>query len=97
MRLTGAAGETVDVEGLPIRWMLDLPDTLFTAERTSSRGGEKGWLFSGRGWGHGVGMCQVGAFGMARRGHGYADILDHYYTGLELKKLAASPRSAPAS
>ena len=93
LRLTGRDGQQVDVEGLPIRWLLDLPDTLFTAERTMSRGGEKGWLFSGRGWGHGVGMCQIGAFGMARRGHRYDDILDHYYSGLELKKLApAGPR-----
>lgn len=97
LRLTGGAGEQIDVEGLPIRWVLDLPDTLFTAERTVSRGGEKGWLFSGRGWGHGVGMCQVGAFGMARRGHGYTDILDHYYTGLELTKLAPHPETTPAS
>lgn len=97
LRLTGSNGEQIDVEGLPIRWVLDLPDTLFTAERTVSRGGEKGWLFSGRGWGHGVGMCQVGAFGMARRGHGYADILDHYYTGLELKKLVSRAETTPAS
>ena len=41
-------------------------------------------------------MCQVGAFGMARRGHGYADILDHYYTGLELKRLVPRPDRSPA-
>jgi len=31
-----------------------------------------------------VGMCQVGSYGMAQRGHTYRDILTHYYTGAEL-------------
>ena len=43
--------------------------------------------FYGRGWGHGVGMCQVGAFGMAHDGAKYEDILKKYYKGIELKKL----------
>lgn len=38
----------------------------------------------GRGWGHGVGMSQWGAHGLALRGTGYADILTHYYTGVEV-------------
>lgn len=38
----------------------------------------------GRGWGHGVGMSQWGAEGMARRGFSYADILSHYYTGVTI-------------
>jgi hypothetical protein len=36
----------------------------------------------GRGWGHGVGMSQWGAFGLARAGASYTDILGHYYTGI---------------
>ena len=36
---------------------------------------------SGRGWGHGVGLCQIGAAVMASRGHTYEDILAHYYPG----------------
>ncbi len=40
--------------------------------------------FTGKGWGHGVGMCQFGANGMARRGAGYREILARYYPGTEL-------------
>ena len=40
-----------------------------------------------RGYGHGVGMSQYGAQGMALNGYGYKEILSHYYTGTELKKL----------
>ncbi|HEV7517334.1 MAG TPA: hypothetical protein VGR07_13615, partial [Thermoanaerobaculia bacterium] len=76
--------ESAEVEGLAVRWTLDIPDTLFTAKRLEPPHQEAGWLFTGRGWGHGVGMCQVGAYGMAQRGHTYRDILLHYYTGVEL-------------
>lgn len=38
-----------------------------------------GWLFTGRGYGHGVGMCQWGANGMAKKGSGYRRILERYY------------------
>lgn len=38
----------------------------------------------GRGWGHGVGMCQVGALEMAARGYLYEAILSHYYPGIRL-------------
>lgn len=87
VKITGAGGQSVTVRGLPIRWTFDLPDTLFTVRRLDPPGREGGWLFSGRGWGHGVGLCQVGSYGMAMRGHGYHEILSHYYRGLELVKL----------
>ena len=87
LRLIGAAGDTVDVLGLAVRWTLDLPDTLFTAKRLAPAGRPPGWLFSGRGWGHGVGLCQVGAYGMAVRGHDYREILRHYYSGARLAKM----------
>ncbi|MCL5108264.1 MAG: SpoIID/LytB domain-containing protein [Chloroflexi bacterium] len=45
------------------------------------------------GYGHGVGMCQRGAEGMAARGLGYADILRHYYTGIDLTLPAPTPLS----
>ncbi len=41
----------------------------------------------GKGFGHGVGMCQYGAMDMARKGKKYDAILKHYYRGIELKKL----------
>lgn len=96
MRMTGAGGEILEVRGLPIRWTLDVPDTLFTARRLAPPDGEPGWLFSGRGWGHGVGMCQVGAYGMALRGHGYRSILRHYYTNVELARVRfVEPAAGP--
>ncbi len=84
MLLLGDDGQTEEVEGLAVRWTLDVPDTWFTAKRLTPPGRPAGWLFSGRGWGHGVGMCQVGAFGMAQRGHDYREILQHYYSGVEI-------------
>ena len=41
----------------------------------------------GCGYGHGVGMCQCGAIGMARVGYTYQQILTHYYTGVRIRKL----------
>jgi stage II sporulation protein D len=46
------------------------------------------WAFmSGRGWGHGVGMCQYGAEAMARNGGSTEEILAHYYPGSRISKL----------
>ncbi|MEJ2084654.1 MAG: hypothetical protein P8Y44_03115, partial [Acidobacteriota bacterium] len=87
MRILGDDGKSVVVEGLAIRWTLDLPDTWFTAKRLRPPDRAPGWLFTGRGWGHGVGMCQVGAFGMAQRGHDYREILSHYYSGIEIVEV----------
>jgi stage II sporulation protein D len=42
---------------------------------------------SGHGWGHGVGMCQQGACGMALEGNSMLDILQFYYNGITLKKM----------
>ena len=41
----------------------------------------------GAGWGHGVGLCQIGAALMAERGYSYQQILQHYYRGAALKPL----------
>ena len=46
--------------------------------------GEAVFAVSGRGWGHGVGMSQWGAYGQAREGRTYDEILAHYYAGTEL-------------
>ena len=48
--------------------------------------GEAVFVVSGRGWGHGVGMSQYGAYGQALAGRTYGQILSHYYTGTELGK-----------
>ncbi len=45
------------------------------------------FILIGAGWGHGVGLCQLGAAVMAARGHLFDEILLHYFTGAELKKI----------
>jgi len=45
------------------------------------------FMLDGAGWGHGVGMCQIGAAVMAEKGHKAEAILKHYFRGAELKKL----------
>lgn len=50
-----------------------------------SKSGDK-FIFSGRGAGHGVGLSQWGAKGMAEKGHSYKKILSHYYPGTKIEK-----------
>lgn len=57
------------------------------SERFSAKTDGKYVLFSGRGFGHGVGMCQWGARGMAEAGKSYREILLHYYAGAEVKRI----------
>jgi len=45
------------------------------------------FVFHGAGWGHGVGLCQIGAAVMATRGFSAKEILNHYYRGVEIKKV----------
>lgn len=45
------------------------------------------FIFTGRGWGHGVGLCQYGAKALAEKGYKYNDILDLYYPGMHLKRI----------
>ncbi len=57
--------------------------------RYESDGSVSEVTFSGQGYGHGLGMCQMGALGMARSemGFSYRDILKRYYTGITIDKL----------
>lgn len=76
------------VKGLRVRRVLGLRETLFVMEKEYSEAGELSQIiFTGRGWGHGVGLCQVGAFGMARAGADYQEILKKYYKGIKISKL----------
>jgi len=45
------------------------------------------YQFKGKGWGHGVGLCQWGARGMGLKGHDYKEILKYYYPGTKLKRV----------
>ncbi|MBS1794317.1 MAG: SpoIID/LytB domain-containing protein [Acidobacteria bacterium] len=73
--------------GGKIRSALRLREQLFVLnKRYDGAGRVTAYSFTGRGWGHGVGMCQYGAFGMGKMGYKYDQILKHYYTGIELTK-----------
>ena len=87
LRITGTRG-SFDVRGLRIRRLLGLAENLFRAEpRRDENGDVTEWWFFGRGWGHGLGLCQAGAYGMAAAGAGYRDILAHYYLGTEIRSV----------
>ena len=73
---------------LRLRTLLWLRDSLFSFDiERNAAGAVLGMTFYGHGWGHGVGMCQVGAYGMALEGATFEEILTKYYKGIELKKL----------
>ena len=59
-----------------------LYSSAFDVEKT-----EDGFRLNGKGWGHGVGMCQIGAAVMGESKFTYKEILRHYYTGAEVKKI----------
>jgi stage II sporulation protein D len=87
LEVIGTAG-TSHVRGGRIRSVLGLREQLFVIERKlDGEGRAVGFTFAGRGWGHGVGLCQVGAYGLAKQGLTYSEILKAYYTGIELTKL----------
>ncbi|MCL2619607.1 MAG: SpoIID/LytB domain-containing protein [Defluviitaleaceae bacterium] len=66
----------------PVNNHFILPSTFVTFEATNG-----GMTFHGGGFGHGVGMSQHGAYGMARRGYDFAQILVHFYPGTQLLNL----------
>jgi stage II sporulation protein D len=80
LEVVGTAGSVV-LRGLAIRRTLGIRENLFFLDAQEPEGGRRSWVFTGRGWGHGVGLCQVGAYGMAAAGYGYREILGHYYPG----------------
>ncbi len=79
---------TAHVRGGRVRSALKLREQLFVIDRVFDEGGRvTRYVFNGRGWGHGVGMCQVGAYGLARAGFSYEKILKSFYTGISVSKL----------
>ena len=62
----------------------------FDIEKIPAAEGAKGpdFVLHGRGWGHGVGMCQIGAAVMGHQGKTYREILQHYYTGIEITDVS---------
>ena len=84
LKITGSLRTEVIGKELKIRRALStshLKSSAFTVERDP--GGA--WILRGRGWGHGVGLCQIGAAVMADRGFDYRQILQHYYPGAKIE------------
>ncbi len=78
---------TFHLKGGKIRSGLRLNEQLFVInKRYGSNGQVTSYTFTGRGWGHGVGMCQYGAYGLAKMGVKYDAIIKHYYTGVDVTK-----------
>ena len=84
LRIVGTERTLTVGKELEIRRILSpshLRSSAFVVERTA-----EGFTLHGAGWGHGVGLCQIGAAVMAARGYDYKSILAHYYKHAVLKK-----------
>lgn len=55
--------------------------------RLGASGEREAVVFHGAGWGHGAGLCQIGALGMAQTGHGYRSILSHYFADTKIERI----------
>jgi SpoIID/LytB domain protein len=85
LRIVGSKRSVLVGKELEIRRWLShshLYSSAFIVERQEER-----FVFHGAGWGHGVGLCQIGAAIMATRGFSAEEILKHYFRGVEIKKI----------
>jgi len=73
------------VSGLMVREKLDLSSTRFKVEIQGDK-----MIFNTIGYGHGVGLCQYGANGMAKAGQDYRQIITTYYTGVAIENIHGS-------
>ena len=91
LEVTAEEGRQFVLRGLPVRWSLGVPDNLFVYDKSVDADGVDRYTFYGKGWGHGTGMCQVGAYGMAFRGWTFDRILKNFYKGIEIVRSSSSP------
>jgi stage II sporulation protein D len=88
IKLVGSTGKTDVLRGEDLRLALDPSGRKIQSAICRIAPWGDGWAFlSGRGWGHGVGLCQHGAEGMARLGKSSEEILRHYYAGAEIANI----------
>jgi len=85
LRVTGRFGEALTIPGKDFRALMGPNDIRSNNYEIVM----KGYYVDiyGRGWGHGVGLCQWGAFGMAQKNFDYKKILQHYYGGAKLLRI----------
>ena len=91
LRIVGSRRTMVIGKELAIRSALStshLYSSAFVVEKSDSdaQGRPQRFCLKGAGWGHGVGLCQIGAAVMGAEGHSCDDILLHYYQGASIKK-----------
>ena len=89
LRIVGREKSYVVGKELEIRRMLStshLKSSAFTIETIHNPQSTipSRFILHGHGWGHGVGLCQIGAAVMGEQGYSYKEILQHYYTGAEI-------------
>jgi len=86
LKLSGGAGGNAPISASTFRFAVDreLGWNKIRSDLYDVRNAGEQIIFSGRGSGHGVGMCQAGAEEMAREGKNYREILSFYYPGTEL-------------
>ena len=85
LQLVGTKRSFIIGKELEIRRALSethLYSSAFDVEKRDNR-----FILHGRGWGHGVGLCQIGAAVMGEKGYDYDDILLYYYRGAEIKQI----------
>jgi len=90
MRLIGTKGARTIGKELEIRRVLSpshLYSSAFVIDIEGPHGSPRAFVLSGAGWGHGVGLCQIGAAVMGCRGTDYRAILEHYYPHTALQTL----------
>ena len=69
------------------RWLFKKAGTILPSSFFSIRKDGKEWVLTGTGFGHGVGMCQMGVRARAQAGQSYQEILSHYYPGITLEQF----------
>ncbi len=88
LRIRGERGALVVGKELEIRRALSRTH-LYSSAFVVDRDEAGRFVLTGAGWGHGVGLCQIGAAVMAERGVAYRAILAHYYPGTEVARVEA--------
>lgn len=85
--------DSLGVEKIPVnKFRLAVGPNVVKSANFTVRVKDGNAIFKGKGWGHGVGMCQWGAYFMARRGLKATDILRFYYPGAEILELESIVR-----
>lgn len=91
LKIVGSKKTLIIGKELEIRRILSethLFSSAFIVDKGETKEGVPQWfVLTGAGWGHGVGLCQIGAAVMGNKGYTYDEILTHYYSNAEIRQL----------